>query len=243
MTSSFERAVHAKPWPEQSGKAPVAARFIPRENIGSYAAWSPSALSSATHAEPAQAGQAPHAATPAPERVDPHAALEAARQAAYQEGYRDGLAALEGFRHSQAQQLSGQLGALLASFGDGIEALEGRMAEVLAETARDLACQIVRHELSVQPELVATVAHEAVTSLLLSARHVTLRVHPDDHELVVQGMADELERRGARLIDDASISRGGCVVESDVGVVNARIESRWSRAAAALAGETEWTAA
>lgn len=242
MTSSFDFAVDARHWSQTAPLAQVApARFIPREEIGAYAAWSPSALGKqAPVGDPQPKAAEPAPAAPAP---DPMVAIDAARQASYQDGYRDGLAALEDFRQNHAKQVSAQLGSLLGSFGEQLDSLQAQMAEVLAKTARDLARQVVRHELAVQPELVGSVAHEAVTSLLLSARHVTLRVHPDDRDLVMQGLGDELDRRGARLIDDASISRGGCLVESDVGLVDARIENRWSRASAALAEPQDWHAA
>jgi flagellar assembly protein FliH len=37
---------------------------------------------------------------------------------------------------------------------------------------------------------------------------------------------------------DAGVAAGGCVVESDLGQVDARIETRWAQAAAVL-GSTE----
>ena len=70
-----------------------------------------------------------------------------------------------------------------------------------------------------------------------------MRVHPDDHALVAQGVAEALRSSGARLLADAGVSRGGCLVESDVGVVDASIELRWRRAAALLGCDDEWHAA
>ncbi len=211
-------------------RASAYARFIPREELASFSAWSPASLSGHGDAPSAEAAPASASAT----------AL-AARQSGYQEGYRDGLAALEGFKQSHSQQLSAQLGQLLHSFEEQIGALEERMAQALAHAAMDLAGQVVRHELAVQPELVASVAREAVSTLLLSARHVSVRVHPDDHALVASGAGEELQRRGAQLRADPALSRGGCIVESDVGIVDARIENLWRRAAAALGGDAEWS--
>jgi flagellar assembly protein FliH len=91
-----------------------------------------------------------------------------------------------------------------------------------------------------KPELVAVVATEAVDTLLLSARHITVRVHPDDHALVAQGAADVLAARGARLLSDADVLRGGCLVESDIGVIDATLEARWRRVAASVGCEQEW---
>ena len=77
-------------------------------------------------------------------------------------------------------------------------------------------------------------------TLLLSARHITLRVNPDDVALVTQGAADVLAARGARIVSDTSVQRGGCLVESDIGVIDASIETRWRRAAATIGCDASW---
>jgi flagellar assembly protein FliH len=90
---------------------------------------------------------------------------------------------------------------------------------------------------------VVAVAQEAIDTLLLTARHVTVRVHPDDHPLVAQGAGEVLQARGARLIGDASVTRGGCLVDSDIASVDGSVVNRWRRAAASLGSEMTWAAA
>lgn len=235
MTSSSDRRGGPRQVPPPAGTesrtASAYARFIPREELRSFSAWHPDSFGSGAPAPGAAAAPAP----PTPEQQ--RAALHAARQAGYQDGYRDGLAALEGFKQSFALQTTRQIGQLVAAFDAQFAGLEERMAEALARAATELARQVVRQELASQPELVAAVAREAVAGLLLSARQVDVRVHPDDLPLVSQGASDELERRGARLVPDPGVTRGGCLVESDVGSIDASIENRWQRAAGAL-GDT-----
>ena len=84
------------------------------------------------------------------------------------------------------------------------------------------------------------VLKQAIESLLQSARHIVVRLHPDDHALVQAGAAESIAARGARLVGDASIARGGCRVESDIGGVDATIEERWRLAAAALGCDDTW---
>lgn len=215
------------------------ARFIPREELNGFAAWQPGDLSGG----PAPQGNVHRAAEEAP-KVDIaaqlRAQLKAARQAGYQDGYRDGLVALDGFKQSFAAQTTAQVGAVLSSLGSELDALQQDMARSLAVAATHLARQIVRAELAGNPELVAVVAQEAVDTLLLSARHITLRVHPDDHAHVAQGAAEVLAARGARLLCDPSMTRGGVLVESDIGVIDATLEARWRRAAASLGCDEGW---
>jgi len=232
------------PPPEGAKAASVYARFIPREELGSFASWSPDTLAGDGRAAPAPGvRKAAPPEPPKPPAPDVGAQLHAARHAGYQDGYRDGLAALEQFKQSFAAQLTAQLGALTQSYGHELDALQQDMARALAVSATHVARQIVRSEIASRPELVATVAQEALDTLLMSARQVTVRVHPDDHPLVVQGAAEALAARGARLLADASIARGGCLVESDIGVVDATVAARWKRAVASLGCEEPWDGA
>lgn len=238
MTSSKFKNV---PPPEGGGKTSAYARFIPREELSSFEAWNPSALSGA---DPNASAGMPTAEPEAPtlsvaEQLA--AQLRAARQSGYQDGYRDGLAALDGFKQSYAAQITAQLGRLVESHGAQLDGLQQQLAQAIAVCATSMAREVVRSELKVNPELVAAVAQEAVEALLLSARHITVRVHPDDQPLVAQGAADVLQARGARLIPDTHIARGGCRVDSDIASVDGTVAARWRRASAALGSDTEWT--
>jgi flagellar assembly protein FliH len=242
MTSSSDRkGPRQVPPPEGGGAKPASAysRFIPREELGEFASWTPGGFGGAPQPKPVRA------ATPEPQPAGPsaeeiQAALHEARQAGYQDGYRDGLVALDSFKQSFAQQMTAQIGQLVHGFDAQFEALEQQMAESLARTAAELARQVVRHELSVNPALVAHVATEAVNAVLLSARHIQVHVNPQDHALVAQGAAEALQARGARLMASSQVARGGCLIESDAGSIDARIESRWQQAAAAIGQDVPW---
>ena len=245
MTRSSSRQRNVPP-PAGAGasgtKAAIYARFIPREELSSFAAWAPGDLSGAGPAAPGAAAQ-PEPTPPPVDPIEQQAELvRQARQSGYQDGYRDGLVALEGFKQSFAHQATLQVGQLVKSIGGQLDAMQQEMAEALAATALALARQIVRSELAARPESVATVAQEALETLMLSARHITLRVHPDDQPLVAEGAGELLAARGARLTADTSIARGGCVVESNIGLVDASIETRWRRAAASIGRDEPWQA-
>jgi flagellar assembly protein FliH len=208
-------------------------RFIPKEELGEFANWTPGNFGET--GGPAQAKAASAQAAPPPSQ-DMQGRLHAARQSGYQDGYRDGLVALEGFKQSFAAQMSQQLGTLLANFTSEIEGLEQQMAQALAQAATQLAKQVVRSEITLRPEAVVQVAQEAVNAVLMNARHITVHVHPEDYPIVFQGAADAVDARGARLMADPAIKRGGVLVESDVGVIDAGIEARWEQASTQLGG-------
>jgi flagellar assembly protein FliH len=227
------------PPPPGSKPASPYQRFIPREELGDFASWKPGTFGDAPAApRPAAAaapgGAAAAAAAPEPTAADWQAKVDAARKLGYQEGYRDGKVALESFKQTYAQQTTAQLGQLLQAFDEQLNALDGDIAAALAQTAVQLARQVLRAELSARPELVAQVASEAVGAVMLSARHISVQVHPLDLPLVAQGAEETLNARGARLSANTQVQRGGVLVHSDVGNIDARIGTRWSQAAAAL---------
>ena len=274
------------PPPNSRGGVPYT-RFIPREELQDFAAWTPDAFGQApSFSQPVQPGS-PHATVraaadgerpPAPpvpawpsSDFDPAAAADApaeveipldarptleelhadmqaemqvqvaaARQQGYQDGYRDGLVALDSFKESFASQVSGQVTQVLASLDRELGQLEQQLAAGVARVATELARQVVRSELGLRPALVVQVAQEAIDAVLMSARHITVQVHPDDHALIAQGCAEALAARGARLLAQAAVPRGGCRVESDTGVIDARVATRWAQATQALGTGVDW---
>ena len=249
MTSSSKTSRGVPPPAPGGGTARAAtpySRFIPREELGSFAAWSPDTLNAELDAPLAHgtagagsAGSAANGTAPA-DAPALQAQVAAARQAGYQDGYRDGLVGLDSFKQSFAAQLSAQLGELLRNFDTQLAALEQQMAQAVAEAAVLLARRVVRAELHTHPQQVVEVAAQAVNAVLQSARQIRVLVHPDDHALVAAGAAEALQARGARLVAQPGIERGGCLVESDLGQIDARIATRWQQAAAVLGSTQRW---
>lgn len=280
------------PPPNSRGGVP-STRFIPREELQGFSAWTPDVFGGApSFAQPVQPGSplaplwaavdgerppgppppawpaaagfdVPAAAaavaanaaapveialdvqpTPQELQADLQAEMErqvaAARQQGYQDGYRDGLVALDSFKESFASQVSGQITQVLASLDRELGQLEQQLAAGVARVATELARQVVRSELTLRPALVVQVAQEAIDAVLMSARHITVQLHPDDHALVAQGCAEALAARGARLLAQATVPRGGCRVESDAGVIDALVATRWAQATQALGTGVAW---
>ncbi|MEY4765344.1 MAG: hypothetical protein RI907_2017 [Pseudomonadota bacterium] len=226
----------AKPAPTKP--APAAAKPAPRRPVIGGVPGEMGAQ--AAEAEPAAA--APEPAAPPPVPVEE--LLREARQSAYQEGYRNGLAALESYKQTQSAQMasymSDQIGMLASDFHQRLEALEQQLAGRIAGVALELARQVVRSELTTNPEMVVDVAEEALGTLLTSARHVVLRLNPDDQAMAQAQLSDVLAARGVRVVADAALTRGGCQLESDIAVVDATVEARWDRAAACVGHMAPW---
>jgi flagellar assembly protein FliH len=132
----------------------------------------------------------------------------------------------------------------LKSALEGIEALRDELAQKLegdaVELALSLAQRIVAGSLDVAPERVVDVVRGALRRV--SDRHrITIVVHPDDVALV----SDQLEALNRELggIDggvvqgDRRVARGGAIVQTLDGAIDAEIESQLDRARAVVAEE------
>jgi len=161
------------------------------------------------------------------------AEADAIRAQARAEGHADGLAA--GLAEGRAQ-LSAALQALEAAHAE-VLALRATTAEAVERDAVELAVQlaekIVAGTLDAEPARVLDVVRGALRRLSERQR-VTVLVHPDDLELVravADGFASELG--GIEHCDvqaERRISRGGALVRTDEGQVDASIETQLTRA-------------
>lgn len=205
-------------------------RFIPREELTGFAAWRPGHIDGAG----ASRAGAPPEGSPALSEADWLTEVAQARHAGaqegYQNGYRDGLVALESFKQSLAMQSTSQLAALMKSLEVEFDALQPRLAEGVAQVALDLARQVLKTELHTQPQLVAQVASQALSAMLFSARHITVAVHPLDVALVQAAASAALTAREARVLPNSQLTRGDVLVHSDIGTIDARISTRWAQA-------------
>lgn len=97
------------------------------------------------------------------------------------------------------------------------------IAAEIVELAMVVAEEIVRHEIGLDSERLAALVRDGISSLA-DDTEISVRLHPDEID-AVRGARPSLED-SVRLIADASLSRGGCVLESSDRVVDARIEAR-----------------
>lgn len=175
-----------------------------------------------------------------------------ARQDGYTEGYAAGFAqghaqaTLEGqkqmadFIAQQGQDAARRLGALLDAAGAQLDQAQQTLAQDVLGLACDIARQIVRAELSINPNAAAPVAREALGMLVGDHRAATLRMNPVDADVLAPQLQQEYAHLALTVLPDASIDAGGCLLESAATVVDGTLARRWSRTVAALGLESAW---
>ena len=162
--------------------------------------------------------------------------LEDVEQRARDDGYAAGLA--EGRAAGRAQvaaevaRIHAIADALAAPFANLDAAVESELV-LLATTA---ATRIVRHELAIAPERIVGAVRDALAVLPASARNVKLFLAPDDAALVREHLVPGASGHAWDIVEDASLTRGGCRVLADTSQVDATLETRLATIIDAMLG-------
>ena len=72
-----------------------------------------------------------------------------------------------------------------------------------------------------------------------TAEQLRARVHPDDLPSIQRELADQISSRAIDLVADEVVQRGGCIVESRLGTIDATQEAAVEAVRSAAAGQTE----
>lgn len=134
---------------------------------------------------------------------------------AKQNGYSEGLA--------QGAKDAASTAIRLLEQGGSIEA---KLAEEAAKLALAICKTVIGEAVKVDPALVRKVAERALQQSI-AGDTVTIFVHPDDSEQINSAL-DHLRRLagGAKVLveTDSMLTRGGCLVRTEYGEVDASIE-------------------
>lgn len=227
---------------QSPAKANPHSRFIPREEIGAVSAWT------FTSMDPTEPEPEPAPVTePEPPGIDEHA-LQAAREAAYAEGYAQGhdaggqevREALEATVRKTAEETAVRMAQLLHNTREHLTRSEDQISRHILELACDLARQVVRQELVSNTQHLKPLIAEALSQLVEDGLPATVRMHPADYALMKGALQETLASPKPEFVADASLSPGGCLIESASMSVDATIEKRWARAVGNLGLDAAW---
>jgi flagellar assembly protein FliH len=171
-----------------------------------------------------------------------------ARQLGFADGYAQGhaQATLEGQRQiaqyieSQGQEAARHYLKLFESASLQIADSHQVMAQGVLELACELARQVLRHELSSNPNALQPVIREALSVLAADCKAAVVRLNPLDLDVLEVVLRQEFPSLSLTLLADSAVTPGGCLVQASGTVVDGSIEKRWSRTVAKLGLESSW---
>lgn len=191
----------------------------------------------APHARPAVAIE--DAAPPSPppltaaEQQDRLAALE---RDAFTKGYAQGERAGVEAGGQRAEAMLRRLAATLDDLGTLRDEMVRQTEQQVVELALAIARRVLHREASIDPELAGALAHVALDRLG-PASPATIRLHPDDYSTVGSHAAGSWNGRAVKVVPDPAVARGGCLVESDFGYIDASVDAQVDEIARAMLGE------
>jgi flagellar biosynthesis/type III secretory pathway protein FliH len=116
--------------------------------------------------------------------------------------------------------------------------IEGAEPE-LVKLAMTIAERIVHEQISVDPNVVLENVRQALTRLV-GREVVTLRVNPADLDIIRahrESIANSNDVEHLRVVEDQRVDRGGVVVETDAGTIDAKISTQIREARRTLLAE------
>lgn len=174
----------------------------------------------------------PAADREAEERKRLHALQEEARKQGYEAGVQQAKSATEQERKRLRQ--------LAESFGSALDSLDFRLADQVLNLALDVAKQVIAGELSARPERILDVVKLALQQMAESTREARLLLNPEDALVVRPILNDLLDKSRLRIVEDARIVRGGCLIETQQGDLDATLQTRWRQVISVLGSNKNW---
>lgn len=174
--------------------------------------------------------------------------LEAIRERAYEEGFKAGEVAgnesglqagdqrgyKEGIGRGQAEidQQVLKLESLLKALDEPLHKQHKQIAGLVADLSVHVAEVVTKQLASEYKNVVQAAVTEAMALLPKQSGELLITVNPEDTGALA-ALAEKHKERW-RLLEDAEVSPGGCVISTDTSVVDYCIESRFSDVIAQL---------
>ncbi|MGH8136708.1 MAG: flagellar assembly protein FliH [Steroidobacteraceae bacterium] len=168
---------------------------------------------------------------------------EAARAAVQEHavrGYEAGLAQAQAQMQAQLDALTQrvqQLDSVLQLLARPLQQLDAGIEKELLQLALAVGKQLARRELRIDPAQVIGIIRESLAQLSAAARDVRVHLHPDDAATVRERLAVPANERAWTVVEDPTLTRGGCIVRTETSQIDVRLESRVNAVIANALGE------
>ncbi len=156
---------------------------------------------------------------------------EKGKEQGTQEGHQEGLEAgkIEGVAAGQEfiQQQVQTFVNLANQFAQPLDLMNAQVEKQLVDMVLTLAKEVVHVEVQTNPQVILDTIKQSVESLPISGHAITLKLHPDDVEIIRSSYgSEELEFRNWTLMAEPALNRGDVQIEAGESSVNYRMEDR-----------------
>jgi len=144
----------------------------------------------------------------------------------------------DGRREAQAD--CQRMKELVTSYSQALDTLDFRVADMVLDLALEVARHVIAGELSANPERVMDVIQLALKQMVDTTREARLLLNPEDAALVRPHLDDALDKNRLRIVEDVRIVRGGCLIETPQGDLDATLQARWREVVKVLGSSKNW---
>ncbi|MBA5763710.1 flagellar assembly protein FliH [Vibrio sp. 404] len=149
--------------------------------------------------------------------------FEQGQQEGLESGKIEGVAAGQEFIQQQVQTFVG----LANQFAQPLELMNAQVERQLVDMVLTLVKEVVHVEVQTNPQVILDTIKQSVEALPVSGHAITLKLHPDDVEIIRSSYGEEsLEFRNWTLLDEPALNRGDVQIEAGESSVNYRMEER-----------------
>ena len=160
--------------------------------------------------------------------------LEKIQKQAYDEAYARGLKEGMAAGQSHIQEQARLFISLANSLQNPIKEMDENIENEIALLCLTIAKQIIRREITLDSGHIISVIREALSALPISAQKIRISLHPDDGVVVRKVMTELNEDISWCIVDDITLTRGGCKVVTENSQIDATLETRMAMIAAKI---------
>ena len=144
------------------------------------------------------------------------------KQNAYQEGFNAGL--------QQAQADMENFRNILGEFMGAEDRVFNEVAPNIMAIAMEIAQKIIKTEIKTDPQIVLDTVMDVLRTLSKTEPRIVLRINPLQVQYIKDTLPEQVRLLGMEaklsILSDESITEGGCIVETNNGLVDASIEAQ-----------------
>ncbi len=178
------------------------------------------------------------ASPPAEARRGPEEMIEQAEREGYAEGFEQGRSQgfpAEQLRLEPSRSLLRQIRKMLE---ERDKSMGCRAEQDAANLAVIVAREMIRNEIDNHPQRAVSIARQAL-QIVKGMEHLRIRANPAD-KVRAQALVSEItsgvgSNASIQIVCDPSVQQGGCLIESDFGIIDARIDKQLAAMADGLA--------
>jgi flagellar assembly protein FliH len=176
------------------------------------------------------------ASAPSPAGATP-ADRDSVEREAFSQGYAQGERAGAEAAAARAEAVLQRLAQTIEELGTLRITLIRKTERQVVQLALAMARRIVHREITLDRELLTTMARVALDRLGTTTS-TTIRLHPEDYAATT-GLRKADESGHVQVVPDAAVRRGGCLIQSDFGLIDVGVDSQIQELTTILFGRDE----